>query len=101
MPSETHLPLYRQLQEVTARIEAALAAGSYEVLPPLLDEQGKIMRDLDAAGPCTDVKLLALLTETRDRVMAVIPAIQKQRNDIAEQIGAGAMKKKLNKAYGD
>lgn len=93
--------LYRQLQAVTARIGAALAAQTYEALPALLDEQNRIMRNLDAAGLCTDVTLLSLLTDTRDRVAAVIPAIQKHRDDIAEQIGAGAMKKKLNRVYGD
>ena len=99
MQSKTHEILYRNLSNITDRVNCAIEENDVRAIIGLAEEQRDVMDSLKRAGLCQDVELLGRAKETLDQVHEVISKIKKQRDELGRQLMGFERKKKVSSAY--
>ena len=100
MPSNDHKGLYLQLHKITGQIKAALAESNYDALTPMMAVHQGLLKQLNAAGNCSDPNMMTLLKSLKSDVDDVIKELETKKGAIREEIKISGNKRKLAKAYG-
>ena len=99
MQSKTHEILYRNLSNITDRVNCALEENDVRAIIGLAEEHRDVMNSLKRGGACQDTGLINRAKETLDQVQEVMAKIKKQRDELGWQLMVFERKKKVSAAY--
>jgi hypothetical protein len=95
-----HELLFLKLSALTDRVSLALNDADPDTLTSLAEDHQNLMKELQNAGTCMDMRLLEQVQALSRQVSEVIPEIRRRQLDVSARIRQLADGKKMIHAYG-